>query len=294
MSAAWALLGLSEYETKGFSRAFSHLQRARELGNTPELAHTADYHLALLFNLRGEFEKAQTLLSKLVLAGVNSEDVQVGLGLSLLRVPLLPAQLDPSKDALVHDAGNVGGLLAHSEQDRADLAFRDLLTKYPRVPFAHYAYGTALASRGKEEAAEAQFQEETTVTPDSGLAYMQWAFLEFRSQHYAAALPLARNGVKLAPTSSMAHYVLGSILLAQGDTSASIPALETARRLAPASPEVRYSLSRAYGKAGRSEESRRERTEFARLQSNTAPTGSNSGESDPPANDAATTQADHR
>jgi predicted Zn-dependent protease len=162
------------------------------------------------------------------------------------------------------------------------------------VPFAHYAYGTALASRGKEEAAEAQFQEETTVTPDSGLAYMEWAFLEFRSQHYAAALPLARNGVKLAPTSSMAHYVLGSILLAQGDTSASIPALETARRLAPASPEVRYSLSRAYGKAGRSEESRRERTEFARLQSKTAPTGSNGGESDPPANDAPTTQADHR
>ena len=103
MSAAWALLGLSEFETSDLTHAFADVERAHELGNTPELAHATDYHLALLFNLRGEFEKARTLLSTLVLEGVNSEDAQVGLGLSLLRVPLLPAQLDPSKDALIHD-----------------------------------------------------------------------------------------------------------------------------------------------------------------------------------------------
>lgn len=277
MSAAWALLGLSEFETRDLSHAFAHLERARELGTTPELAHATDYHVALLFNLRGEFEKARTLLSKLVTEGVNSEDVQVGLGLSLLRVPLLPAQLDPSKDALIHDAGTIGGFLAHSENERADLAFRDLLKKYPGTPFAHYEYGTTLAARGKEEDAEAQFREETAVTPESGLAYMEWAFLEFHDQHYAAALPLSQSAVKLAPNSSMAHYLLGCVLLAQGETKASIPQLETARRLAPVSPEVRYSLSRAYGKAGRSEDSRRERAEFARLESKAKVTGNDGG-----------------
>jgi len=269
MSAAWALLGLSEFETSNFSQSFSHLQRARELGSPPELARVTEYHMALLLNLRGEFEKAGTVLSQLVLQGVNSEDVQVGLGLSLLRVPLLPAQLDPSKDALIHDAGNVGGFLAHREFERADVGFRDLLKKYPRTPFVHYAYGTALAAHGKEEEAEAQFREETTVTPESGLAYTEWAFLELHNQHYEAALPLARNAVKLAPQSSMSRFVLGSILLAQNELAPSISELETARRLAPSSPEIRYSISRAYAKAGRSEESRRERAEFARLQSKT-------------------------
>jgi len=267
MSAAWALLGLSEFETHDFSNAFSHLQRSRALGNTPELANVADYHLALLFNLRGEFEVARSLLSKLVLRDVKSEDLQVGLGLSLLRVPLLPAQLDPSKDALIHDAGTIAGFLALREFEQADLAFRDLLKKYPGTPFAHYAYGAMLAARGREEDAEAQFQEESSVTPESGLAYMEWAFLEFRGQRYAKALPLAQSAVRLAPDSSMSHYLLGSILLGQGETAASIPQLELACRLAPASPEVRYSLARAYAKAGRGSESRREQAEFTRLQS---------------------------
>ena len=287
MSAACALLGLSEFETREYRQAFSHLKRAHELGNTPELAHVADYHLALLFNVRGEFEMARSLLSKLVVQNVNSEDVQVGLGLSLLRVPLLPAQLDPSKDALIHDAGTIGGFLALKEYERADPAFRDLLKKYPSAPFAHYAYGAMLASRGKEEAAEEQFRQETAITPESGLAYMEWAFLEFHAQHYATALPLAQSAVKLAPDSSMAHYLVGSILLALGKPTASIPQLETARRLAPASPEVRYSLARAYAKAGRGEESRREQAEFARLQSKTRAASDRESESNPPTHNSA-------
>jgi tetratricopeptide (TPR) repeat protein len=287
MSAAWALLGLSEFETHDLSPAFTHLQRARTLGNTPELANVTDYHLALLFNLRGEFEKARFLLSKLVLRDVNSEDLQIGLGLSLLRVPLLPAQLDPSKDALIHDAGTIAGFLALREGERADIAFRDLLKKYPSTPFAHYAYGAMLAGRGQEEAAEAQFQEESTITPESGLAYLEWAFLEFHAQRYATALPLAQNAVRLAPDSSMGHYLLGSILLGEGEIAASIPQLETARRLAPASPEVRYSLARAYAKAGRSEESRREQAEFTRLQSKAEAAERNKqAEAGPPTHDA--------
>jgi tetratricopeptide (TPR) repeat protein len=286
MSAARALLGLSEFETHDLSHAFAHLQRARSLGNTLELANVADYHRALLFNLRGEFETARSLLSKLVLREVNSEDLQVGLGLSLLRVPLLPAQLDPSKDALIHDAGTIAGFLALRDYERADLGFRDLLKKYPGTPYAHYGYGAMLAARGKEEAAEVQFQEESTITPESGLAYMEWAFLEFHAQRYASALPLAQSAVRLSPNSSMAHYLLGGVLLGQGETAASIPHLETARRLAPASPEVRYSLARAYAKAGKREESRREQAEFTRLQSKAEAAGRNNGtEAGPPTHD---------
>lgn len=267
LGAAWALLGLSEFETHAFSQSLLHLERAQRLGvgDHQELADVTHYHLAILLNSQGQCEGAQNLLSNLLLQGKNSEDVQVGLGLSMLRVPLLPAQLDPSKDALIHRAGEIAAFIARRQYEQADLAFQYFLKQYPGTPFAHYAYGAMLATRGQEDAAEDQFREETQVTPDSALAYTEWAFIEFRAQHYDAALPLAQTATRLAPGFFMAHYVLGDILLASGDTLASVPQLETARRLAPESPEIRYSLARAYAKTGKSELAKREHAEFLRL-----------------------------
>jgi len=267
LGAAWALLGLTEFETHDFSQSLLHLERAQRLGvgDHQELADVTHYHLAILLNSRGQCEGARSLLSSLLLHGKNSEDVQVGLGLSLLRVPLLPTQLDPSKDALIHSAGEIAALIARRQYEEADLAFQRFLKQYPSTPFAHYAYGAMLASRGQEDAAEAQFREETQVTPESALAYAEWAFIEFRAQHYQTALPLAQTATRLAPRFFMAHYVLGDVLLASGDASASVTQLETARRLAPESPEIRYSLARAYAKAGKSALAKREHAEFLRL-----------------------------
>jgi tetratricopeptide (TPR) repeat protein len=269
LGGAWALLGLSEYETHDLAQALQHLRRAKDLGigDNESLANVADYHLAVLLNAHGESDQARSLFSTLLLRGVNSEDVQVGLGMSLLRVPLLPSQLDPSKDALVHDAGTIAALLANRQYEKADAGFQDLLAKYPGTPFAHYAYGAMLASRGHEDLAKAQFREETTVTPDSALPYMEWAFLESRAGKYREALPLAQKSVELSPRSFLAHYLLGNALLATGSIPTSITQLETARRLAPDSPEIRYSLARAYAKAGKSVLARREQAEFTRLQS---------------------------
>jgi predicted Zn-dependent protease len=268
LGGAWALLGLSEYETHEFHQAFEHLRRAKELGfgEAQSLADVADYHLAILFNVQGESDRARSLFSSLLLRNVNSEDVQIGLGMSLLRVPLLPSQLDPSKDALIHDAGSTAALIAYKEYEKADQAFQVLLTKYPATHFAHYAYGAMLASRGQEDAAKAQFREEIAITPDSALPYMESAFLESKAGNYEEALLLARKAVQLSPNSFLAHYLLGNALLAAGDTHDSVANLETARHLAPESPEVRYSLARAYAKAGNPQLARREQGEFTKLQ----------------------------
>lgn len=268
LGGAWALLGLSEYEIHHFNLALEHLLRARSVGfgENRSLADVAEYHLAVLLNMHGECDIARSLFSSLLLRGVNSEDVQIGLGLSLLRVPLLPTQLDPSKDALIHDAGNTAALISHREYENADEAFQSLLTKYPRTPFAHYAYGAMLASRGKEDAAIAQFKEEIAITPESALPYMEWAFIESKRGSYQVTLPLARKAIRLSPNSFLAHYLLGSALLATGDARGSVIQLEKARRLAPDSPEVRYSLGRAYARAGNPQLARREQAEFTKLQ----------------------------
>ena len=269
LGEAWALLGLSEFETHDFSGALRHLERARRLGlsDHQELANVSDYHLAILLNARGRCDEGRALLSNLFLSGVKSEDVQVALGLTLLRVPLLPQQLDPSEDALIHSAGELAALITEKKYGDADHAFQDLLKQYPSTPFAHYAYGAMLASQGMEDASEEQFRQETLLTPDSALAYTEWAFIELQAERYDSALSLARTAGRLAPHFFMPHYLLGTVFLVRGEIAASVAQLETARRLAPESVEVLYSLARAYAKAGKPELARREHAEFARLKS---------------------------
>lgn len=267
LGGAWALLGLSEYETGRYDPALDDLQRARSLGtgSDPDLADVVDYHVALLLNAHGEPEAANLLLSSLLLKGRKSEDLQVALGLVLLRVPLLPSQVDPSKDALVHDAGTLAAVLVHKQYVDADEGFRGLLAKYPGTSFVHYAWGAMLASQGKDDAAEMQFREETELNPESALAYSEWAYLESKAGRYPEAVSLAQRAVKLAANSFMAQYVLGSSLLATGQAEESLAHLERARDLAPESPEIRYSLSRAYAKLGKNALAKQEQTEFIRL-----------------------------
>ena len=266
LADGWAMLGLSEFELKDYARASEELQKAEQLGVAEPLQDIADYHRALLLNLRGESDGALLILSALYLRGVHSEDLQVALGLSLLRVPLLPSQLDPSRDALVHDAGNLASLLAAKRTDEADIAFRDMLSRYPRTQFLHYAYGGTLASEGHDPEAKAQFKAETELNPDSALAYLEWAFICMKSKEYDEAARLARRASELNSDSFLAHYITGNSLLLAGDPAGARPELEHAKALAPGAPDVRYSLSRTYARLGEPALARQEQAEFLTLQ----------------------------
>ena len=62
---AWAMLGLSEYETKDYKNALIHLEKAQGLGiqGSPDAIRIAQYHLAVLLNQNREFERAVELLA---------------------------------------------------------------------------------------------------------------------------------------------------------------------------------------------------------------------------------------
>jgi predicted Zn-dependent protease len=250
-----------------------------------------DFHIAVLLNVHGESEAANLLLSSLLLRGRHSEDLQVALGLCLLRVPLLPSQVDPSKDAVVHDAGSLAAVIAHKQYEAAEAGFRGFLAKYPGTAFVHYAWGTMLAKEGKDDAAEAQLEGETKLNPNSALAYSEWAFLALKASRYDRAASLARKAIQLSKNSFTAHYVLGSALLATGQTEASVAELEQARNMVPESPEIRYGLSRAYAKLGKNELAKQEAAEFARLKAKPA-SGQETGSQNPAAQ--AETGAVHR
>lgn len=263
---AWAMLGLSEFETHDYDMALSDLQTAERLGAGESLQNVADYHLGLLLNQHGDSDGAFLLLSSLYVKGVRSEDLQVALGLALLRVPILPSQLDPSRDALVHDAGSLAALLANKQVEKANISFREMLAQYPKVQYLHYAYGGMLASEGHDADAEVQFKEEIDQNPDSALAYLEWSFLCMKAKDYPEAVRLARRATELNQDSFLAHYILGNSLLSLDDPNGARLELEMAERLAPGVPDIRYSLSRTYARLGEPALAKKAQAEFLTLQ----------------------------
>jgi tetratricopeptide (TPR) repeat protein len=264
---AWAVMGLSEYAIKDYNNALMHLQRGHDLGmgGGPESVQLARLRLATLLNRNAEFDRAARLLAPEAGSGAYAAEIQIVLGLALLRSPVLPDKVDGSKINLVRAAGEIATLLHGSKYDEAFPKFESLLRRYPATPFLHYAYGTALAALSQYDDAEAQFRQELPISPASELPYAGLASIALKTRRPAEALPSAQRAVQLAPDSAEAHYLLGRSFLELGQEEKAVQELETARRLAPDSPEVHFNLAKAYAKANLPEKAEQERVTFARL-----------------------------
>jgi predicted Zn-dependent protease len=180
-------------------------------------------------------------------------------------VPLLPNQVDPSKDALISAAGQIGELEALEDFDAAKAGFAQLVRDYPTTPFVHYAYGAMLADLSLYPEAERELQEEIKINGESAMPYMQLAYIYIRLEQYNEAVPVARKAVQLTPNFFATHYLLGRALLGLGRVYESITELSIAERLGPFSPDVRYNLARALARAKRPREAAKEQAEFERL-----------------------------
>ena len=251
LGPAWAYLGLCEFETKDYTSSLRHLQSANQFGfaEVPSVEKVATYHLALLLNLNGQFEDAWELLASKLRGNQLAEQTKTALALALLRVPLLPNQVDPSKDALIEAAGETAGDLAEGNFDRALLGFQRMLRAYPNTPFLHYAYGSALIFRSRYPEAEAQLREELKLTPKSALPWMRLAIIAMKQQHAQDALPLAERAVQLAPESALAHQVLGRILGELGKAELAAKESEAAEKLKPEKPDIDPEIAKTYAHA---------------------------------------------
>jgi len=263
----WTLLGLSEFETKDYKNSLVHLERGRALGFSGNAAavRISRYHLALLLNRNGDFDRAIDLLIPEIEPGALADEIQFAMGIALLRIPVLPEQVQPDQLALVRKAGEAAVFLSESRYDKAFPIIENLLSEYPTTRFLHYAYGDALAATSMYDEAQVQLRKETRLNPKSALPYIRLASIALQLHHSGSALEDSKKVVVLAPESSEAHYLLGRSLLEEGEIPAAIRELETARRYAPNSPKVHFNLARAYSKAERAAEAQQERAEFERL-----------------------------
>jgi tetratricopeptide (TPR) repeat protein len=236
LGIAWSLLGLSEFETRDYADSVAHLEKAQSLGiqDDAEVQRVSAYHLGLLLIRAGEFEHATGLLVTTFGAEQITPQVKTALGLAMLRVPLLPDQIDPSQDALVLAAGEVASsganLLAR---------FPALLQTYPNVPYLHYAYGLALAHTNRSKDVVAAFQEEAEISPESPLPWIELSRLQLIKP--TEALQAARKAIELAPANKAAHEALAKSLEAAGhaDQAATESKVATTLAASPPPPENR-------------------------------------------------------
>jgi tetratricopeptide (TPR) repeat protein len=244
----WASLGLCEFETKDYQQSRLSLQKARDLGfaDVPALEKAATYHLALLLIQDGDFENAWELLASRLGKGPLAAQTKTALGLALLRVALLPDQVDPSKDALLDAAGGTAALLVNGNFERAIESFQRMEKKYSNIPFLHYAYGSALMFQSRYGEAETQLREETRITPNSALPYVRLAIIALKTKQAAKGIPDATRATQLAPSSAIAHEVLGRVLSEIGKPQEGAKEAEVAAQLKPERPQVNEDVARLY------------------------------------------------
>src|SRR6266536_198978 len=269
----WALLGLCEFRTKQYEDSFQHLKKAHmmvpEGQGAGQLFDMTDYHLALLLNRQGAFELAQGMLMRVARRVHDNPEMSFAAGLTCLRMAILPDEVPEKQREVITMAGNAFWSLATLVPAESEVAFKALLSKYPKFPNVHYFYGTYLAAHHPELCA-AEFLEELRITPDDVPARVELALRYILERKLVRALQLAREAVALSPDSVGAQLVLAKTLRAQGHEEQALVPLQQAKKLDPVSPQISLYLASAYRSLHRTEDMRKEMAEYQRLKSDQA------------------------
>jgi tetratricopeptide (TPR) repeat protein len=239
--------------------------RQQGVGGNRELASVGRYHSALLLTRMEEYEQALQILNDFAQQGNDSPSIVEAMGLAALRLPMLPSELPGVKRSQVMLAGRASYFMAARLYTAAQSAFEELVNRYPETPHVHYAYGVFLTAEQPDQAIE-QFQQELKVSPRHPWAKMQLAYEYIRRGDWESARPWAEQAVEEAPNVFVARRALGQVLLETGDVEGAIRELEAGVKMEPNSPAMRFSLARAYRRAGRATDAEREQKEFTRLE----------------------------
>jgi len=268
---AWALLGMSEFQTHQYARSLDHLERAMSLGlsGRKEMAQSVFYFVAVLRNRFEHYTDSMNLLMVLVKAGQQPDLFVEPLGLAAMRLPFLPAEIPADRRELVRLAGQATLAIEAQRQDEAEKLFSEMLAHYPDEPGVHFLYGAYLMDQRPEDGMK-EMQRELDISPSEVAARLRMAEQYLKEEKSAAALQLAQQGVALEPRNSSARLILGESLIATGDSSKGIAELEKARDESPDRVRTHWDLLRAYTAAGRPQDAKREKEEIEKLNTQTS------------------------
>ncbi len=262
---AWAVLGLSEFRLHEYDNALVHLERGEGLGlnGDPQAVSDAHYTLGLLYLRNGEFDRASLQFTMARRLTGEADRIDAAFGFVLLRVTALPGD---TVEPLMIRAGRIQEMLLDSRYDEALPAFDALIAEHPDTAYLHYAYGSALMALSEFDKASGQMLAEERISPRSPLPYEALASIALREHRASDALEPARRAIALLPAAAEPHYLLGRALLeSHMDLSTAVGELERAAALDPNSPEIHFSLAKAYARSSDPDRAAKERAIFVRL-----------------------------
>lgn len=264
---AWAFKGLCEFRLKDYETALSDLRSASShgLSGRDQLSASVAYHTAIILTRLEQYDFALMSLQPFAHQGNDSPTVIEAFGVASLRMPLLPDEVPPDRREMVLLAGRGSYYLAARRPAAARAAFEELVSRYPDAPNVRFAYGVYLLQEDSDRAIE-QFKKELESTKGNTAAILQIALEYMKRSDWEAARPWAAQAIELNPQDFAARRVIGQVLLETGDIEGAVKNLEIGVKLAPDSPSLRFTLARAYQRAGRNEDAERERAEFRRLE----------------------------
>jgi tetratricopeptide (TPR) repeat protein len=264
--SAWALLGMSEYQTKDYSRALDHLQRARDLGlgEQKEMAQSVYFYTSILLTRFQRYDDSSTLLFAMVKSGSPPQTLVEPIGLAVLRYPFLPSEIPSDRRMMFQSAGQATLAVEAQRRDDAEKILSALVSSYGNEPGVHFLYGVFLLDVRPAEGVK-ELQEELKIAPFNFTAKVRLGEEYLKEERNDEALRLADEVLKVDPGYSSAHLIRGEALIAKGDLANGIAALEVSRKLRPDIVRTHWDLLRAYTAAGRSEDAQREKEEIERL-----------------------------
>ncbi len=262
----WALLGMSEFQTREYSRALEHLQRSRSLGlgQRKEMAQSVAYFTAVLLTRFEQYDDGMDVLFELVNTGRCDTSITEAAGLASLRMPLVPAEIPRDRSEMIRTAGSAFCAVQMGQREDADKRFRSLADTYPKEHGVHYLLGTFLADSRTEEAIH-ELNRELEVSPFHVLARLRLADIYLKQGQPEQAREPAEEAIKIAPKEASPHMVYGEVLAAKRDLAGAIRELEDAEKLGPQVVRTRLDLLRAYAAAGRREDADREKEAIEKL-----------------------------
>ncbi len=263
---AWALVGMSEFQMREYSRSLDHLRRAmlKGMGDRKGMIQSVFYFVAVLLTRLEQYDDSMGMLMAMIKSGQDSAPLIEPIGLAALRLPLLPAEIPPDRREMVRMAGEGALALEAPNQAEAERVYSQMVVQYPNEPGVHFLYGALLMGMRPEDGIR-EMKRELEIVPSSVSARLRLAEEYIKQERLDAALPFAEQALKLEPKAGLAHMMMGEVLIAKGDLSGGIKQLETARELSPDTVRIHWDLLRAYTTAGRAEDAKREKEQIEKL-----------------------------
>ncbi len=269
VGSAWAMLGLCEFQLGHYDDALMHIRQGRRIGfvENPELSRVMRFHESAVLILKGEFETAQNTLSTLSSDGLNNEGLIIAHGLAVLRIPVLPKQVNAAyRDReMIRRSGWAAHLHAQKNFAEAQREYERMATDFPKTPNVQYAYARFLIANREDEKAITAFQREIENSPNHALARFQIAYIKLRNKQAAEGVELAEQAVKLHPRLALGRYLFGRLLFDVNQNERAIAELEAARGMTPNDARIHFALARAYARANRKIDADKARETFTRL-----------------------------